>query len=494
MKNSKLIAAFIFIVCLHLAAKAQPLATINAESGNRATDQANCWGFGTFNTSNLSVIAGSYSYRGNATSADNIGNCWIKSPWCKFTTGGNITLKAKIDASNGTYRKLIFSYYTYDATKPYGQGTLVRFDSMTWGNYTPIVSSTLPTTVQNISVPLPAAIISNSSVFSVMISAVGSGGSSRWILDDINIPAIYWSNPSNSCMALALIVDADGDGVQDSDDAYPNDSARAYNNYYPPSGFGTLLFEDLWPSLGDYDFNDLVLAYRTNKVTNANSKVVELKATYVIRAIGAGKSNGFGIQLDNLNPSKITGVTGVKTNSAAWLSVGANGTENGQTSANVIVYDDVNRLMPNPGGSCINTYTGNTYVTPDTTDIVISFNTATGQAITVSDISLNPYLIVNQERGKEVHLANKVPTLKASSSYFGTLQDNTNIGTGVYYKSKVNNLPWALDIPAAIPYMREKIDFINGYLFFVDWAESEGIDHANWYLNTNSSRNLSNFY
>jgi len=74
------------------------------------------------------------------------------------------------------------------------------------------------------------------------------------------------------------------------------------------------------------------------------------------------------------------------------------------------------------------------------------------------------------------------------------LQDNTNIGTGVYYKSKVNNLPWALDIPAAIPYMREKIDFITGYLYFAEWAESEGSNHPNWYLNTNSSRNLSNFY
>lgn len=494
MKNIKHIAAFLMTVCLHIASNAQPLATINAESGNRNTDRANCWSFGTFNTSNNSVIAGSYSYRGNAASADIIGNCYIISPWCKFTTSGNITLKAKIDASNGTYRKLIFSYYTYDATKPYGQGTLVRFDSLTWGNYTPNVSSTLPSSVQNISVSLPSAIISNSSVFCVMVSAVGSGGNSRWILDDINIPATYWSNPSNSCLPLALIVDADGDGVQDADDAYPNDATRAYNNYYPPAGFGTLLFEDLWPSLGDYDFNDLVLGYRTNMVTNASNKVVELKATCVIRAIGAGKNNGFGVQLDNLNPSKITSVTGVKTNGAAWLSVGANGTENGQTSANVIVYDDVNRLMPNPGGSCINTYTGNPYVTPDTTNIVISFNTSAGQAITVSDISLNPYLIVNQERGKEVHLANKVPTSKASPAYFGTLQDNTNIGTGFYYKSKDNNLPWALDIPTTIPYMREKIDFITGYLYFAEWAESEGSDHANWYINTNSSRNLSNFY
>ena len=33
---------------------------------------------------------------------------------------------------------------------------------------------------------------------------------------------------------------------------------------------GTLVFEDLWPSQGDYDMNDVVLTYRT--VFNPPSK------------------------------------------------------------------------------------------------------------------------------------------------------------------------------------------------------------------------------
>lgn len=74
MKNIKHIAAFLMTVCLHIASNAQPLATINAESGNRNTDIANCWSFGTFNTSNNTILAGNYSYRGNAASADLIGN------------------------------------------------------------------------------------------------------------------------------------------------------------------------------------------------------------------------------------------------------------------------------------------------------------------------------------------------------------------------------------------------------------------------------------
>ncbi len=56
--------------------------------------------------------------------------------------------------------------------------------------------------------------------------------------------------------------DADGDGVPNDEDDYPNDGDRAFDNYYPANGPGTLAYEDLWPGKGDYDFNDLVLDYR----------------------------------------------------------------------------------------------------------------------------------------------------------------------------------------------------------------------------------------
>lgn len=32
------------------------------------------------------------------------------------------------------------------------------------------------------------------------------------------------------------------------------------------------MFEDLWPATGDYDFNDLVLDYSINRVTDASGR------------------------------------------------------------------------------------------------------------------------------------------------------------------------------------------------------------------------------
>ena len=43
--------------------------------------------------------------------------------------------------------------------------------------------------------------------------------------------------------------------------------------YMPASGWGTLLFEDLWPSYGDFDFNDFVINYKVQLHMNNKNKV-----------------------------------------------------------------------------------------------------------------------------------------------------------------------------------------------------------------------------
>ncbi len=82
--------------------------------------------------------------------------------------------------------------------------------------------------------------------------------------------------------------DTDGDGVPDDQDDYPNDPDKAFNNFSPEEGtWATLAFEDLWPGTGDYDFNDLVLFYNMNQITNADNEVVEIDASFYVNHIGA---------------------------------------------------------------------------------------------------------------------------------------------------------------------------------------------------------------
>lgn len=82
-------------------------------------------------------------------------------------------------------------------------------------------------------------------------------------VNSAGIPAVNYS-----------IKEADGDGIADNFDDYPTDAAKAFNNFYPSANkVNTLAFEDLWPSTGDHDFNDMVVEYQVNQVSNSQNKV-----------------------------------------------------------------------------------------------------------------------------------------------------------------------------------------------------------------------------
>jgi LruC domain-containing protein len=281
--------------------------------------------------------------------------------------------------------------------------------------------------------------------------------------------------------------------VQDADDAYPNDVLRAFDNIYPAKTKGTLMFEDLWPSIGDYDFNDLVVGYRFNTVTNADNYIVEIKYEITPRAIGASLNNAFGIMLDGISAENIYSVEGLKTE-AKWLNLNKNGTEANQKVATIIAFTSANDVLPNPGGSSgVNTDPKGIYVKPTTISFTVRFRDDDGKPVK-GDVStkeftsdnFNPFIIVNQEREKEIHLPNYSPSDLKSEKIFGTADDNSKQGN--FYKSK-NGLPWALNIPAEIPYAIEKVDFLKAYGFFANWVESAGKEYADWYEDKDKYRN-----
>ena len=322
-----------------------------------------------------------------------------------------------------------------------------------------------------------------------------------WVIEFTTLSTFkyYDTNLYLKTSTYTTLPDADGDMVPDVDDVYPNDPLRAFLTNYPASGYGTLLFEDLWPGIGDYDFNDLVLDYKYSIVSNGDNNVVEADYTFVTRAIGGDLHNAFAFQLDGVTPDKITSITGTKTTGVTWTTFNANGTEFDQPNhANIIVFKDAYDLLPTSGGYWfVNVDPKAPDVGTDTTKIHLTFinNGTAPSGGTVSTLimdaySFNPYIIVNQQRGKEIHLSNRIPSDKANFGFFGTVNDNSIPGIGRYYKS-YNNLPWALDINTSIPYTKEKVDFLQAYLNFSIWAQSNGLTNPDWYLDMPGNRNTS---
>lgn len=285
--------------------------------------------------------------------------------------------------------------------------------------------------------------------------------------------------------------DNDNDGVYNAYDAYPNDASRAYDSYFPAINvFGSLCFEDLWPSKGDFDFNDMVINYNIAQVMNATNDVVEIKAKFLVKAIGASYLNGFGIQFPITN-SQISSITGQRI-SGNLVSLSGNQTEANQTNATVIVFDNPEPIIHRGGGMYYNTEASASKGTSDTIALVISFATPVNTN-ELGAAPFNPFIYINQDRTKEVHLADFVPTSLANQSLFGQGDDNSNPATARYYKTSTN-MPFALNIPIAFEYPTEKSPISTSHLRFKTWAESYGTSYPDWYKNVNGYRNAANVY
>jgi LruC domain-containing protein len=250
----------------------------------------------------------------------------------------------------------------------------------------------------------------------------------------------------------------------------------------------------------------VVVNYRLQTITNSDNNVVEVIAGFTLRANGGSLSSGFGFQLDGISPDKISKVTGYRLNPESIYDLGANGLENKQTHATCIVFEDFHQVMPWPGsGHGINTEMDasrapyqtltihlvfidngapaaggtlkNTELTAGVFNFFIVTETWTGETVETSNGTVR---IMKPDRGREIHLADRVPTDLMNQGLFGTDDDDSNPAIGKYYKTK-NNLPWGINILQGFDYPVEKTPINEAYPNFAGWAASAGASFPDWF-------------
>ncbi|WP_417873792.1 LruC domain-containing protein [Xanthomarina gelatinilytica] len=313
--------------------------------------------------------------------------------------------------------------------------------------------------------------------------------------EDINYP--YGDYDFNDCVFYAsgdlipscapelglpagAIVDNDGDGIIDQYDDEPGNPNVACLIDFE----GTLVFEDLWPSKGDYDFNDKVVGYSITHAIHAMGYVHEVRANYELRAAGAGYNNGFGIKLsDDLVKSDITSITGGTTGTFLM-----DGDLTATPGADLVMYnwdaaDDI--IIQNLNvGSFFNTVIGGGKGDFVAQNILISL--APGM-VDPWELGLPPYntfIFANQQQDVEIHLANMDNSSLHNTALFGTGDDDSDGITRFYKTIPATNLPWALDIPSStFEWPLEKVDILTAYPEFSLWASSGGVMNTTWYDN-----------
>lgn len=275
--------------------------------------------------------------------------------------------------------------------------------------------------------------------------------------------------------------DTDGDSISDENDAFPLDGLRAMRNTYQ----GALAFEDLWPSEGDYDFNDMVIDYEIDHILNGSNQLVDIEADWTIKAVFASFSNGFGIQLNELPFEAVTSVTGLSL-SNNLITTNGNGTEANQNNATIICFDNVFDVVQASGSPFPHT-------APVTElNTIINFSNPVSQSMTGYP-PYNLFIFVDGDRSKEVHLPGKAPTSLADTNFFGMTSDASNPATNYYYKT-AEGLPWAIHISESFDFPKAGVPITEAYHFFSMWATSGGQLHTDWYQDIPGNRDSSKIY
>ncbi|GAB5409016.1 MAG: hypothetical protein BalsKO_13810 [Balneolaceae bacterium] len=284
--------------------------------------------------------------------------------------------------------------------------------------------------------------------------------------------------------------DVDGDGLFGYEDEFPNDPERATSSFWPSNNsFATVLFEDQWPSIGDYDFNDLVADYKFTYIKSATGGVKELVIEVDLKAVGGLKKGSLLFNL-GLDQSLVESVTG-NILEYDFIKTNQNGTETGLTEAVIPIFDNSRSLLAPPvGHSVTNVYNDQ----PHVNEVKIITKVIFTNPVPENTINkYDPFLITEFNRGVEIHLPGQQPTSKANMELFQTQDDATNFDLGFTYKNN-DGLPWALHVMQSIKYPTENSDFSSAYVHFRSWAESGGVTYTDWYLQNNSNMNSAFFY
>lgn len=278
--------------------------------------------------------------------------------------------------------------------------------------------------------------------------------------------------------------DPDRDGVSGTNDHYPTDPDRAFVVRYPSSGSTVVACEDQYPQAGDTDYNDAVIAYDFQVVTNSAGAVKDIVGTFHLLARGAGYDHALGVHIPGL-PADAAGTLQVER----FLSGDAPVRETDPERAiATLVADDARRvtllpsttaaLPPLPG----RVYTNTKSETPERPPASVRMHLTFDRAVPAAALGVVPYdLYLDVVRGAErwdIHFPGQ-PGFSDRPAHLPVER-----GTGSFLDP--NGFPFLIELPTEWRFPLELVAIDAAYPSFTLWRTSRGASARTWYLSPTS--------
>lgn len=281
--------------------------------------------------------------------------------------------------------------------------------------------------------------------------------------------------------------DPDGDGCAGLQDYFPEDPLRCTTTRTPATGYDSVVFEDLYPAIGDKDYNDAVVQTTIEIVKNAANQVKEIVGTYHLVARGARLDHSFGVVID-----------GVPAGTAGTLSIERFASDEAQSGEGplplggflkpdrdglpTLRIDDLfpSTLAALPSTQAYaNTLASAPTIPPASARFRVVFDVPLAP-LTIAPPPFDPFLIVKRDQDlRDVHLVGKR----------GLPGRSTGLPpeTGAQSFLDPDGYPWALAVPSNFRYPLEKVPIDSetpgdgAYPDFLAWRTSAGAQKPGWY-------------
>lgn len=278
--------------------------------------------------------------------------------------------------------------------------------------------------------------------------------------------------------------DPDGDGVRGLDDHYPDDPGRATVTRYPSHGVAVLALEDEYPSVGDADYNDCVVGYVFEIVTDADGRMKDILGTFHLLARGSVHNHGFGLHLPGL-PEDAAGTVRIErflSDSNATHQLVAPRDMATVIAARRRIADILPFTMQALPGDGPDTVFANTTGAPvraaASARIHIEF-TAAIDALDLGPAPFDPYFQIHRGGLRDVHL----PGRPGFADREAGLPDETGARSFV----DANGYPFVLELPTSWRFPLERNHVANAYPDFGRWRSTSGAAQRDWYMRPSSA-------
>lgn len=247
---------------------------------------------------------------------------------------------------------------------------------------------------------------------------------------------------------------------------------------YPAADWGTIMFEDMWPELGDYDFNDLSAWYKiqlqdiTNSISGPSFEIINMGVR--LNALGGYLPYQLCLQIDDLLSDEIDDFECRGADDVlVWESKGNDGPA-------IFSFQWKNKKGSH-GGHYYNTEQQYSVSPEELDNNQLNFIIYLKRGVKINRVRHSSFnFFLRKDDGTEIHLKGYKPTAAFQETYDRIVNENPALNRLIPYCTK-DNFVWGVKVPTGISHAVETVDFTKAYTRFSTWVKSGGFLSKDWY-------------